>query len=386
MTYHRRLVRSRLTRVLIESAQERFSACEVCWHSGTFDFADDVLAPLRLRKREAKRLFRALTCPSCDSTVNMSTRVVTRGERNLLYAFQAKRFAERYGSVLVEFRSLLIRYPMLGSVHPFAHVLVGAMRRARKTLLAPRIWYHSNPSFDGPALVPRCQEKATSAGRFHQIGQIALYLGDDNKTAAIEHKDLREPKPSILVRLVEVELLESVTVLDLRWGVSNQPDPAGHWILRNVVDRGFVSEPTDDSDKSCPQYRLPQYIGDLARQRGFRGILYDSTRPGAYNNPDALGHNLVLFHPIPSYAVHSDEVLEFAKPDYGPWSPERWSLRSLHISLRVRNCDPIRLTCQSRNLLNQVIGRTTERPAAMQGRTAHRPCQTLCAILGKPFL
>ena len=131
---------------------------------------------------------------------------------------------------------------------------------------------------------------------------------------------------------MEVELSESLIVLDLRWGISDQRDPAGHWVLRNVVNRGFVSEPTDDSDDSRPQYRLPQYIGDLARQRGFRGILYDSTRPGAYNNPDAFGHNLVLFHPIPigSYAdaVHSDKVFEFANPDYGPWSLETWSLHS----------------------------------------------------------
>ncbi len=314
--------------MLIELAQERFRACEDCWRSDALDFVEDVLVPLRLRKLEAKRLFRSLTCPSCASTVDPLTRVVRLGERELRYAFQAKRFGERYGGALVEFRSLLIRYPMLGSAHPFAQVLVRAMKRVRKTLLAPRIWYHSNPSFDGPALVPRRQEKATSACRFNQIGQIALYVADDNKTAAIEHRDLREPKPVIPVRLVGVELRESLTVLDLRWGVSEQPDPAGHWVLRNVVDRGFVSEPTDDSDKSRPQYRLPQYIGDLARQRGFRGILYDSSRPGAYNNPDAFGHNLVLFHPIPSYVVHSDEVFEFAKPDYGPWSPERWSLRS----------------------------------------------------------
>ena len=152
MKHQRRLVRSRLTRLLIELAQERFRACEACWHSDAFDFVEDVLAPLRLRKREAERLFRSLTCPSCASTVDTSTRVVRLGERELRYAFQAKRFGERYGSTLAEFRSLLIQYPMLGSAHPFAHVLVRATKRARKTLLGPRIWYHSNKISTAPLL------------------------------------------------------------------------------------------------------------------------------------------------------------------------------------------------------------------------------------------
>lgn len=64
-------------------------------------------------------------------------------------------------------------------------------------------------------------------------------------------------------------------------------------------------------------------------QRKFRGILYDSTRPSAYNNPEAAGHNLVIFDAFPSeYNVESVTAVEFGEPDFDPmFSVERWPLR-----------------------------------------------------------
>jgi hypothetical protein len=56
-------------------------------------------------------------------------------------------------------------------------------------------------------------------------------------------------------------------VLDLRsvvWG----EDPIRQWILRNVVDSRFISEPTSDLEDTRPEYRIPQFIADLARRMG----------------------------------------------------------------------------------------------------------------------
>jgi hypothetical protein len=77
-----------------------------------------------------------------------------------------------------------------------------------------------------------------------------------------------------------------------------------------------------------PEYRVPQFIADLARRRKFRGIRYDSTRPSAYDNPEAAGHNLVVFDPFPARAVEGEMVVEFGEPDDDPmFSLERWPLR-----------------------------------------------------------
>jgi hypothetical protein len=249
---------------------------------------------------------------------------VAASQEQIRQLIQSRKFDKLYRREIEAFRSFLIQYPMLGAHHRFGELLRRIMKRAKKTAIEPRSWYHATTTLEGPILRPRTREHAEIAGRYHQTGQITLYFGSDEKAAAVEK--LRQPKPGIPLRIAEVALLEPLPVLDLRmplWG----EDHAGHWVLRNVVARRFVSEPTNDIDKGRPQYRVPQYVADLARKHGFRGILYDSTRPSAYNNPEAVGYNLAVFEPIPAYAVRSAVAVEFAEGDYDGWCLDRWRLQ-----------------------------------------------------------
>jgi len=201
-----------------------------------------------------------------------------------------------------------------------------AVSRAKKTTLESGPWFRATTNTRETVLGPRSRERASRAYRFNQIGQVAWYLGKDAQTAAVEV--LREPKSKVPLAIQRMQILETVPVLDLRvplWG----GNPTESWILSEVIARRFVSEPTDDGDESRPHYRVPQFIADLARRYGFRGILYDSTRPSAYNNPEAWGTNLVLFDPIPQYGHTPVEVMEFGEPDCAIFSMERWPLRSI---------------------------------------------------------
>jgi RES domain len=161
------------------------------------------------------------------------------------------------------------------------------------------------------------------AYRFNFIGQAAWYLGCDVQTAAVEV--LRKPQPKRPFAVATVRILERLPVLDLRRGLWGE-NPAGNWILKEVVSRRFVSEPTDEVDDSRPQYRIPQYVADLARRRRLRGILYDSTRPSAYNNPEAFGYNLVVFDPVPRYELVRAQLMEFGESDGEGFALDRWPL------------------------------------------------------------
>jgi hypothetical protein len=251
---------------------------------------------------------------------------VAASQEQIRQLIQSRKFDKLYRREIEAFRSFLIHYPMLGGHHRFGELLRKIMKCAKKTALDPRSWYHATATLEGPVLRPRIREQAETAGRYHQTGQITLYLGSDEKTAAIEKP--RQPKPGIPLRIAGVALLEPLPVLDLRMTLSGE-DHVGHWVLRNVVDKRFVSEPTTDMDKSRPQYRVPQYVADLARKHGFRGILYDSTRPSAYNNQEAVGYNLVLFEPIPTsaYVVRTTAAVEFVEGDYDGWCLDRWPLQ-----------------------------------------------------------
>lgn len=316
--------RSRLTRVLIHAAHQRFYACEVCFKSEAFDFIEDALTPLRLKSGELKRLLRRLSCPGCESRVESGTLVVTPTAEQLRQRRLALRFDALYGAQLKDFREFLIKYPMLGTERPFGRLLSRAMKAAKKTVIEPRVWYRATATLLEPQFGPRPSRESTKANRYNQVGQAAWYLGTDAKTAAVEV--MRKPKPGQPVSIAKVRLLEPIPVLDLRSVVWGQ-DPVQQWVLRNVVDNRFISEPTSDAEDTRPEYRVPQFIADLARKRKLRGILYNSTRPSPYNNPEAMGYNLVVFDPFPDCVIEGNTVVAFDEPDYDPFGLEVWKLR-----------------------------------------------------------
>jgi hypothetical protein len=317
--------RLRRTRALVELAQGRLWGCDACRSDDSYDFVDDVLRPLRLRKRERKRLSAALTCPNCESAVPLGTFALAESPEAIRRLQSSRRFDRLHKPALEDFRDFLLSHPMLGAGHPFGQRLAKAVSPAKKCRVEPGRWFRATDRIEAPYLGPRPAEQVAMAHRFNLIGQAAWYLGSDARTAAVEV--LREPQPGVRFAIAEIEILEPITTLDLRLPFADE-NPTGSWILREVVARRFISEPTDDVDVSRPQYRVPQFVADLARQRGFRGILYDSSRPSAYNNPEAWGTNLVLFDPFPCHKLKPIEVMEFGQPDFDPFGLDRWPLRS----------------------------------------------------------
>jgi hypothetical protein len=292
-----------------------------------------------LRKRERRRLFRFLTCPMCESQVRSGTFVLGADRSQLRLLALSKKFDQLHKKEVLAFREFLVRYPTLGADHPFGRLLAKAINGARRTNLQPGSWYRAARQLDW--IAPRSREKTARAGRFNQIGQASWYLGTDARTAAVEV--LRRPQAGTQFAVARVDLLESVRVLDLRLPMSlTETNPTRSWILREVIARRYVSEPTDELDESQPQYRLPQYVADLARRRGFRGILYDSTRPSAYNNPEAWGTNLVLFDPLPRRELRAAELMQFGGPDHEIFSAERWPLRTVATTQSTQSCVQIK--------------------------------------------
>ena len=325
---------------MIDLAWERFSACDVCWADEAGEFIEDVLRPLRLKRRESKRLFERLTCPYCGERVSAGTFVVKYGPDELLQGRLRRKFDATYGERVQDLRKFLIAFPMLGADHSFGKVLSKAMKRAQRTPLPAAIWYRATTNPVEPNFSPRPALESIRANRYNQIGQAAWYLASDEKTAAVEA--MRRPIAGVSIGIAKVELNETITVLDLRSAIRGT-DPLRQWILRNVVDGRFISEPAAADEDGRPEYRVPQFIADLARRNKFRGILYDSTRPSPHNNPDAVGYNVVVFDPVfdpPAYTIATESAVRFvapdlADPDYDPFD-EVWRLRDCEFAAAMK--------------------------------------------------
>lgn len=298
--------RTRSTRLLVTLARDRLHGCESCWSRDAVSFADQTLADLKLDPRESMRLFRRLTCPSCENRISPSTYVVAASEQEVLERQENRKFDALYRRKLERFREFLIRYPTLGPQYGIGRQLIRAVSSAKSVTLDRQVWFHAsrNVSHGG----------GRQPGRYHQPGQDAQYFAADKRTATMEV--LRDFRCGPVV-IKEVEIQDPITVIDLRcWHLLGE-DRLGSSLLRYAVDRGYLSEPTSEVDTGKKEYRLPQFVSDAARRAGIRGILYESTRPSPHGSKTG-SDCLVVFDPLVRIAVRSKANYEFSGPHIDP--------------------------------------------------------------------
>ena len=320
--------RGRTTQRLRALASERFRACEACSDESD-SILEQVLSPLNLTGPERRRLYQHLTCPNCESYLRGSCWVSPYTAQEFRGNRRWQVFLREHTDQFASFHTFISDYPGLGGLHPFGHRVAGAMKRAKLTMLEPDTWYRAVPyEDDGKLPAPEHflpadpRRRARLAARFNYAGQLGYYLASSREAAAAEvlkrsdevarlhDRDSRitasdvardlmiqvDEAKRLLERRIEckdavgirsMRVLRPLKVLDIRgqaFGARNLQSR----MLEALVNMGSLREPTSPDDRSCPQYRVPQFIADLARSRGLDGILYGSSCQD-------YGYNLVVF-------------------------------------------------------------------------------------------
>ena len=305
--------RGRRTTILVALARERLKGCEECWPDNAVWTVEEALSPLHVRVRERRRLMRALSCPNCEEPIvdfNYG-RVVGYEEDELCDIRRVRRAATRYKTALDEFHRFLLAYPTLGGIHPTGRQLERAVSAAPVFALAPKRWFRAR-RHDGTDLVsadfqpPDPTIVSLSAGRFNGAGQFGYYLAEARDTAAIEVLGARILGESIWI--TPVDLTAPLQVLNLT--IQTIGDITGlPQLLTSLVYLGALSDYGEDS--SLPQYRVPQFLADLARKRQLDGILYTRRRDSGFPNPDAWGTNLVALRSTTRLALSVGQPIRY---------------------------------------------------------------------------
>ncbi len=289
--------RGRRTKFLRKVAEERFQGCEECWEANAVWDVEEVLRPLRLRQNERKRLMRVLTCPRCESPIRdyWYGRVVGYEVNEIRDARRIARYNQKYHKDFNAFHRFLLKHPTLGGCRPFGQLLAKAITRARKRTLHPAIWFRAKEGENlaaadlGPA-DPRIHP--LRPGRFNCAGQLGYYMAQSRELAAVEVQGARQIDRPIWVSEIHIRGPMKVLNLEIQTMGNGESLPI---ILTGLIYTGVLSDYGDDESK--PQYRVPQFLADLIRERMFDGILYTRRRDSGFPNYEAWGTNLVVLRP-----------------------------------------------------------------------------------------
>lgn len=289
--------RGRRTNLLRELAEERFQGCEECSEANAVWEVEEVLRPLRLRRNERKRLMRVLTCPRCESPIRdyWYGRVVGYEANEIRHARRIARYNQKHRKDFSVFHRFLLKHPMLGGCHPFGQLLVKAIRRARKRTLHPAIWFRAREGESLTASDLRPADPSVHAlqpGRFNVAGQLGYYMAQSRELAAVEVQGGRQINQPVWVS--EIHIRGPMKVLNLEFQVMGNEESLPI-ILSGLIYTGVLGNYVGDESK--PQYRVPQFLADLIRERMFDGILYTRQRDSGFPNDEAWGTNLVVLRP-----------------------------------------------------------------------------------------
>jgi hypothetical protein len=196
-------------------------------------------------------------------------------------------WTRRFAEDVQAFGDHLTKYPYLGLKHPIGRRIASSLTKFPTAILEKGTWWRARKAqgkriFSKKDLFAPPPKLARAEGRFNHFGQVVLYLASTRDASITEALNGAR---SGYVWCQSFELPDVPGILDLL-----RPEWYNEASLP-VLAMGLVDKlPTlvpDDASPWKPEYFVPRFIADCAREAGLAGIRFSSRHH--------IDSNLVLF-------------------------------------------------------------------------------------------
>lgn len=297
------VTRRRRTKLLANIARARFHACEHCSQSQAFTYLECILEQCRFSKTEIRRLDGEISCPGCESYLNLSDNVADYSAQDLKAIRRLDAGFQKYLPELKKLNDFVKQYPTLSLLHPIGRRLFREISKGRAEILPPSVWLRASGGKNMTKVDFLPVDKLSRPYRFNHSGQIAFYLANDEETAVVEVLQERKTQTA-RIWLAELAIDRELRILNV--------DSLNRRSLffEVLIHSGFLRFPRQRAGHFQPQYLLTRLVADMARQKGFDGIIYESSQEHPFKSQEIRGRNLVVFNPNFSKFVR---VVRFAE-------------------------------------------------------------------------
>lgn len=284
-----------------EKTQQILKYCVTCqpydggdyiWILGKQTTVDEIFEELDVPEKYREDIASHLVCPNCGSSGFDQYDVAgTKDEDDIEWERQIK-IIKKFANKLESLRAHLESYPSLGLAHPLGKKIRKEIINEKAISIPIQQWSrarlvkHSTVFDQSDMMAPGVG--LSSGGRFHHQGQSVLYLAENDSLAMMETLDKPEEPALIWVQKYDQEnIIDGILDLRYEWRLLRQINSE---VLQALLASRFIFDKVEDRSSNWrPQYFLTNFIADCAKEAGFNGIIYSSSR--------TYGNNLVLFKP-----------------------------------------------------------------------------------------
>lgn len=303
---------------------------DVGWIVGEAVALETLLRRNRVPERLRNRVATQLHCPSCGADEferDQDVGIHTAWEREVID--RQDQWFIKWQPKVEQFGEFLAKYPYLGAKHSMGKRIIRSIAELPTCSVHDQIWWRGRRpdgarQFTVQDMLAPPPNLARSEGRFNHYGQVVLYLSATNLGALAEVLDRRSGESVAWLQQFQVDSLHPV--LDLtgpKWWQSDKRSLLALGLEFNMR----VLAPNPESPWK-PEYFVPRFIADVAREVGLRGI--------KFQGPRHFDDNLVIFEPTNAQvtAVGSPQLFVVSRREQigrvhevEPWEPEHWAFK-----------------------------------------------------------
>ncbi len=264
---------------------------EVVWILGVRTDLVEILYRRNIPENHWDNIISHLHCPYCGnesferySEIGIKTKFDIEVDKHMDKVYGL------YGSYVKTFEDLLENFPLLAYSNRFGKRIHKELKERKLPSItikgefyrARRVESSEVLTVDGMYNPPIGKPQE---GRFNHAGQSHLYLSNDKATAI---KEVITNEHSLLVWCQKFELKKEATnILDLTFDWMNITPST---LLLSLKVYNSIGRADRNKELWRPDYYLTRFIMDCAKEQGYNGIKYNSTK-------DTTEFDVVLFYP-----------------------------------------------------------------------------------------
>jgi hypothetical protein len=232
-----------------------------------------------------------MECPQCGKVFkDYSAEIGVMSEYEAYFCHRYDEIVEKTKVPIQSFYDFLSKYPYLGLEHEVGLKIKEEIKEMDLIPITDELFYRARKIEKGKIfthedMLNPPQTITIPEGRFNHFGQSHLYLGNSEELCANEISNGKEE----LLCIQKFKIKQLTRVLDLSTLIYED----------NIDERPlffsgfFISKKIStlkSTDKSwTPEYFIPRFIADIAKNNEINGIIYSSQK--------THGKNLVIFDP-----------------------------------------------------------------------------------------
>lgn len=270
-----------------------YDSGEVVWVIGEQINISELFFGHELNDDQIERICTHLQCPWCGAdNIESYSEIGVKPHYEIISEKIIKDSSEKYGESIFELQKTITQYPFLVYKHPLANKIYCEIEKKQFPITEiTGQYYRVREVRNSEVLLSKRMTNPpigkSKAGRFNHPGQSHYYLSE-NKDTAIQEVVVDKDAALVWIQKFNIET-KIENILDLSYSIEVvSPTFSTLYVALKLYDRFNLSNLNNENWK--PDYYLTRFIMDCAKQLGYNGIKYNSSKV-SYNK------NLVIFYP-----------------------------------------------------------------------------------------